>query len=769
MKTSTTVKVLLAIFLAAFLWIVIVSIQQPRKGPATEEIRELRSELVSRTENITLEAGTIKILAKVQEIYRNGEIHYQDFTIVQERDDNRLTVTGRTAQTRSEGGEISFVTMEGAINVRSSEGLRLKTRSLNFEGSRNRIFTNDPCTYSINNLSGRSQSFIFYTESRLLELEGDVRARMNLGDEGHDVALEGVDEATAAPEAAGADEPADTLEQSRQERRAARRELKREEREAQAQDPTTRRDVANINCDRAVYDQQQHTLQLTGHTRIARGGSYILGERVDARLTDDNRQFTHIDVFESNILEEAQPETTPKDTQAPPLPSTGTGTLSHHTGGIKTLHARELHLDFTTGVDNVISTVQARGAAEMEITPTGRPDRDKPSEMKKITGEVIDATLGEGGVGIRDMRINSAAGQPKAHIDITPMAPAPRRKRRGAETATPTNEPKAKSATARSFDITVDPETNDFSIIVMTGGVEFVQGELVTTSDSARYEKATEKLQITGKPVLRDGVKRVTSQSAMTVSLDIGDLSADNTVESLFYAKRSARAEGPALFAIGGGALEDTIITAGSLRLDYRNNVLRYAGNVRVNQGDTTIQSQNLDIFLTDSRLIAYGAVSADLGFAGKDKSAEKPAARAGKPAAGKDGEGKRVFLSGERLEINKKKRSIRIVKNARAEQSGMILTAEQEISYDLDEEDQLLAATARTNVRVDLETFAVFGDKAVFNFGDRLLQVDGKNVRYLQEGKTEGSYGRVEYEMETGAMKFFSRADQLVKTKILK
>jgi lipopolysaccharide export system protein LptA len=224
------------------------------------------------------------------------------------------------------------------------------------------------------------------------------------------------------------------------------------------------------------------------------------------------------------------------------------------------------------------------------------------------------------------------------------------------------------------------------------------------------------------------------------------------------------------------------------LRFDYRRNILRYAGGVRVSQGSSTINSLNLDIFQKDFRLIAYGKVSAGLKFdqeeqpdvtEAEQEQAENESTDTGQTASGKkrrkkgksgkdeEGDSSIISLGGERLEINKQNREIRVVKNAQALQSGMTISAD-EIEYELSEDDSLLKSVARRNTRVDIEGITIFGDNAQFFIQEKLLLVEGKNVKYLDAGKMESNYSKLVYDMETGTMRFDARADQLVRTRIM-
>jgi len=117
MKLSTIIKLLLVLALGAFVWFLVVSIQFPSRESdvaAQEDAQQLlRKELASRSENVHWVFGNIIIDAAVQETYKNGEIHFRDFSMTQENDERTLTVTGKLAQTMLSGSEVDFMEIEG--------------------------------------------------------------------------------------------------------------------------------------------------------------------------------------------------------------------------------------------------------------------------------------------------------------------------------------------------------------------------------------------------------------------------------------------------------------------------------------------------------------------------------------------------------------------------------------------------------------------------------------------------------------------------------
>lgn len=721
MNTSITVKILIALFLGAFIWFVVVSIQTPRSTPAVQETVELREELLNRAEGVTVEMGDVRIQADVQETYRNMEVHYQGFTMTREDGTRKMTITGKTAQMKSDGSELSFVEMDGNIHVNTSDGLILDSDTLNYEEIQKRIFSNTPVKFTLNNLSGKSEVFIYYTDKSLLHMHGMVDCILLLDEE-----------------------------------------------EGAAEGPRKR---VRIRCHSLDYDQIAHTLTLSGDVKVAQAGSYLMGSRMLADLTEDNKQFTKMQIFDSETVE------IPVETEeevAEPAPA-GEGEteprsgISYHAGGIKNLKAKELTIDFKVGPGNPMEKVTANENARLHLAPTSRQISLGKTEEKKISGDTITAFMGEDGKGIKT--INVLSREDKAILDIRESKVIRTRKKDG--NAREKNLKKPRIITAKEFNAKVEEETGEITEVIMTGGTTLSQGDLEITGRSGRYLANEEQLTIEGSPILKDNIKRVTGRR-MVVSLDIGDLQAEGKVESLFYSDKKKKDDTPGIFSIAGGNSQDqeTTINADSLNFDYKKNVLRYSGGVNVFQGDTHIRSENLDIYQDSSKLVALGGVNAELVLGAKakkeTKKPEKKAATEAKPEEEQPEEdsGKAVSLSGGKLEINKSNQEMFISQSAKSVFEGMVISGDR-IIYNLDKDDSLLNFVALKTVRIDIDAKQITGDKAEFDVKEKILTVTGKEVKYSEEGKLEGNYSKLVYNMDNGSMEFFARDDQLVKTKI--
>jgi len=654
MKLSLIVKIVLALFLGGFLWLVVTSIQAPQPRATTDEPQEqLREELLSIAENVTISIGDVTIEADLQETYRNNEVHYQNFTMTQRSDERTTIITGRTAQTLSEGTDVEYFIFEKDVVVNTDDGLHLETERLNYEAGRGRIFTQEPAEYTLNEISGSSRQFIYFTEERRLELRGNVQAEYVMKSE-----TEGV---------------ADR--------------------------------VIDIRGQRLIYDQQEHTLEIQNRARIAEKGSYILGDNIFATLTDDNAQFRtmRIEKAESRTADDGEDVTEePEVTEDDPAEEenrddeakrAGSASLSLHTSGIKRIEGNEMLVEFTIGDDNLLRRITAEGAASMDVTPRGTDLREPGAEYKKLSGNQIIAQIDTETGGIETLSVISGSGLSTLEQRLLNIQPEDADLRKS----------KPRYTRAKTITMTIDPETNLLQGMAMQEDMRLTQGDLVATARDANYQASNETMVMEGSPTFRDSGKLVKG-GTMTISFLIDDLDASGGVSCEFFQpEENAGPEARSVFAIGseGGK---TVINAGSLRLDYSNNILRYGKGVTLVQGGTRIRCEAMDIFQIEEKLIARGNITASLTFENIDSN--RPAQADSKPADTDDekSDGKRqaaekgISLKGNLLEINKTERFVRMRNRATAIQKQFTINAD-EISYELNEEDRILNSLARRSV----------------------------------------------------------------------
>lgn len=738
--------------LGAFVWFLILSIQFPEEdteAAAPEEMpQRLRKELASRSENVRMTIGDITINAAVQENYKNGEIHFREFTMVQERSGRTVTISGYLSQTVQVGSEVDFMEILGKeggeedVRVVSSDGLDLKTATLNYVNSRNRIFTQTPADFTLKNLQGRAGSFDYYTDKKLLLLEGEVSVTHSPGDE----------------EPQQGSTPAEDLGAGISENE-----------EAAYEETST-----HIVCNRLRFDQEDNSLALYGGVEVSQPGSFLRSERIEARLSEDNRQFERLVAHGARAR--ARDEEEDNGDEEDDSEGGSQASVEHGASGIKKLKAERLTLGFSTGEKNLLTRAVAEGDAELDLQQAAEKGESAEGERKSLKADRIEATIGPEGKGIRRLHATSEEGL--AEIVVRP----PKRDKPSRRDGKKADE--TKRMTAPEITADVDPESGDFTFVTMSGGLELHQGDTVVTGSNARLDAAKDDLFVKGNPVLKDPGKRVES-GEMNVKLDIGSLKARESVVSTFYPPETEEQE-ENIFAIGD-SLDETTISAGDLDLDYKNNVLRYGGGVRALQGESKIDCQNLHIFQEEIRLVAIENVKATLvlpkeeavdGKSGEEvkadkdekevkdrkKSESRKKRRSGKKT---EREMAQLTLAADRLDLDKKSGVLSLVKNVNAKDEGMEMSC-QHLRYYFGEEGGLKRAFAQGGVKIKIGPKTITGEKADYYIAEQVLHVTGKNVSLEEKGQMEANHNKLTLDMANDTLKFDASADKLLRTRVL-
>lgn len=779
MKLSTTVKILLALFLGAFLWYVFINIQVPRTRSETDTpAPELRSELLSRMEDVFLEIGSVSVTAAVQENFKNGEVHFRDFRMVQTTEDRTVEITGKVAQTRFVGSDVEFMEMQGDefqdVHVVSSDGLDLTSKTLNYVDNKRRIFTQTPVNFMLKNLSGQADEFSYNTDTQLLELQGNVEALYTPDVDNPAPAKENddpgqdIDAEAPSPD----EEEPETVETGSEEEPEGGEEVEDDDLEVE-EDVTLplEQRPTEIYCQRLVYDQSRHNVLLQKKVRLNQQGGMLRAERIDATLTDDNTQFASmIARGVRSRLRDNQPDGEATESLSQ---DDEPASLSQRAAGIKSLTSNRLTLNFTTGESNELSGLVAEGKAVLELEPTREQRASGEANSKKLSADTIEAVIGPGGTGLTNLRASSR--KKPSEMVVRPIEPKAGRNQEIEQRPT-------KTMLAPDINAEINPETGDFGIVLMSGGVELTQDDTVVTGSTSRYNGETDELQVDGNPMLKDKGKQVKAEH-MLVTLGIGDLAAEGSVRSTFYPPEND--EQPYVFAIGEEVLE-TSIAAGSLNLDYHNNVLRYTKGVRVLQGDSAIDSDSLTIYMIESRMIATGKVRANLvvpkaeeaGAAGQGNQEELGEEPAAGKAKGRQRRSRResvvdvetgkalLRLQSGLLEFDKENGVLRLVNNVQADEGDMQITC-QRLRYELGGEGRIRRSYSQGAVRVTIGPKVISGDKAEYYVAEQVLVVQGKNVKLEESGSLEANHHKLTFDIANDTLRFDARADQLLKTRI--
>jgi lipopolysaccharide export system protein LptA len=144
----------------------------------------------------------------------------------------------------------------------------------------------------------------------------------------------------------------------------------------------------------------------------------------------------------------------------------------------------------------------------------------------------------------------------------------------------------------------------DWDALDERGSVRFQQADRQATADHANVVRATDIITLDGSPVISDAMSRTTAAN-MVVNQKTGDLRATGGVVSTYV----PAAQGDAL-SLGSGAAH---ISADTLSGTVGSNhvTVTYSGHARLWQGESVLDSDQIELWQDDKKLEASGHVVA--------------------------------------------------------------------------------------------------------------------------------------------------------------
>jgi LPS export ABC transporter protein LptC len=144
----------------------------------------------------------------------------------------------------------------------------------------------------------------------------------------------------------------------------------------------------------------------------------------------------------------------------------------------------------------------------------------------------------------------------------------------------------------------------DWDTLDQQGSVRFQQSDRQATADHAHIVRATDTITMDGSPVISDAMSRTTAANVM-VNQKSGELHATGGVVSTYV----PTAEGDAL-SLGSGTAH---ISADALSGTVGSNhvIVTYTGHARLWQGDSVLDSDQIEVWQDDKKLQATGHVVA--------------------------------------------------------------------------------------------------------------------------------------------------------------
>jgi lipopolysaccharide export system protein LptA len=144
----------------------------------------------------------------------------------------------------------------------------------------------------------------------------------------------------------------------------------------------------------------------------------------------------------------------------------------------------------------------------------------------------------------------------------------------------------------------------DWDMLDQRGNVRFQQGDRRASADHAHIVRATDTITLDGSPVISDAMSRTTAAN-VTVNQKSGDVHATGGVVSTYLpsAKGDALSLGSGTAHISADSLSGTV---GSSHV-----VVTYAGHARLWQGESVLDSDEIELWQDDKKLQASGHIVA--------------------------------------------------------------------------------------------------------------------------------------------------------------
>jgi lipopolysaccharide export system protein LptA len=144
----------------------------------------------------------------------------------------------------------------------------------------------------------------------------------------------------------------------------------------------------------------------------------------------------------------------------------------------------------------------------------------------------------------------------------------------------------------------------DWETLDQRGNVRFQQGARRATADHAKIVRATDMISLDGSPVISDAISRTTAAN-VTVNQKTGDVRATGGVVSTYTpaAKQDSLSLGSGTAHVSADSLSGTV--------GANHAVVTYVGHARLWQGESVLDSDQIEVWQDDRKLQASGHVVA--------------------------------------------------------------------------------------------------------------------------------------------------------------
>jgi lipopolysaccharide transport protein LptA len=370
-------------------------------------------------------------------------------------------------------------------------------------------------------------------------------------------------------------------------------------------------------------------------------------------------------------------------------------------------------IDVTLAPDGALTHVAGNGNVKVTLPATG----DAP--VRTVTAPILDGK-GETGAGLKELTFDNGVEYREAAGTGATQAAAGR------------------VARARTLRATLG-KSGTIDEAEFTGGFQFEEGRMETTSSDARYQIARGHLVLKSvkgatRPRVKDERLSINADS-IEVSLNPRSITAAGDVSTTLASGRKRPGErGTTLLKQD----EDVSVRANKLVFDDASSAGVYTGRARLFQGQTSISAEEIKMDDKNGNLVATTNVVATL------------------PIAGKKEEGKEThsIARADEFRYDDAKRLATLTKKARLDGGQGNVTAEQIRMLLAPADNGLTRLEAQDTVKVVLDKKEATGSQLVYDPADESYFLQGAPVRLVSGGCRETT---------GGSIKFFGGSERLI------
>lgn len=623
----------------------------------------------------------------------------------------------------------SAVTFEQGVEASTSDGLRLKTDRLTYDGGLQMIRTDAPVEFTRANMSGFAVGAEISTRKGSEQVTLLDQVRMTIAPKAGDPAPPRLQPVLARCRRAAyrLDESIVhcsgevVFNQSGEELSAGRMDAyfdsahrlrKLSATEAAALVSRLEDRVADVRASRMEFDldanQRLSRAIASEHARATRRGggqeAELSAERIEVKFYSAGK--SPEDLAPSQFTGEGGRVLVHLRSLGSPAPLRGSESRKPQAGvapSEKVLTADSVELNYREN-SRALEVARATGDAVLVLSPL---IINPSSDRKTIRAQSMELRFYDGGNLARFFQAREGV-----RVEFEPMTPAGRSTR---------------ITTSQELQGEIDQQSQEFTELNQWGKFRYVEGDRNALSDRAVYSAATQVIRlIGGDPVVWDTTSR-TRAGEIELNADTRETRATGNVLTTYYDRKATGQSMP--FMDRGSPI---FVAGENLLVNHRTGSAIYTVNARCWQEDSYVNGERIEVRRPERSMVATGHVRSAFYRSASDERTDGGATR--RPAPPAYGTTRRLtYLDSDRI--------VRYEGEADLRQDTQRISADLITAYLERERAELDHAIAEGHVSVVEPGRKAFGETATYTAGTRTVVLRGRSARVEDDrnGVTRG------------------------------